>query len=210
MEELVIQNHSFEEAKLALKEFSEKTQTDLELRAFRNNKKVGEWFKDALLGGGIGVSHKVTGAELNELTEQIQTHLININDTQNKLIKEFGEVYTALEALDQEYIQGILASIKAAEHNSQKISQIIEEHKVTIEILQLFKERLDELDHLEDIDALWSMSELQTQQIADVQKQQNKATDKFQQIEQKIKYAYFFAGGSAALALIELFVILLR
>ena len=129
MEELVIKNHDFEDAKLAIKEFSEQTTTDLDLKRVDDKKGFGEWLGDAIFGGGLGTNHKVTGEELNELTVQIQSHLRSVNSTQIKLIKQFGQVYSALEALDKDYIQAILISIKATEETSKRIEATQEQIK---------------------------------------------------------------------------------
>lgn len=112
MGELVIEYHDFEKAKKEIKTFSEQTTTDLDLKRVDNSKDVGEFLGDWFFGRGVGLDHMVTGEELNDLTSQIQTHLHNINNTQIKLIKEFGQVYSALEALDKDYIQAILVSLR--------------------------------------------------------------------------------------------------
>ena len=123
MGELVIQYHDFENAKTELKEFSEQTTTDLNLERVEDTKGVGEFLGDLFFGRGIGLDHKVTGEELNELTSQIQSHLHSINNTQIKLIKEFGQVYSALEALDKDYIQAILISIEETKETSKSIQE---------------------------------------------------------------------------------------
>lgn len=162
MSELVIEYHNFENAKKEIKKFSEQTTTDLDLKRVDDSKGVGEWLGDFFLGGGMGLNHKVTGGELNELTTQIQSHLHSINNTQIKLIKEFGQVYGALEALDKDYIQAILVSIKATEETSQSIKEtqeqikkIVENQRKTLEELKKFKQKLDGYAHLGDIDKIW-------------------------------------------------------
>ena len=163
MGELVIQYHNFENAKKEIKKFSEQTTTDLDLKRVDDSKGVGEFLGDWFLGRGIGLDHKVTGEELNELTSQIQAHLHSINSTQIKLIREFGQVYSALEALDKDYIQAILISIKATEETSQgiqetqeQIKKIVENQRKTLEELKKFKQKLDGYAHLGDIDKIWS------------------------------------------------------
>lgn len=162
MGELVIQYHDFEKAKNEIKTFSEQTATDLDLKRVDNSKGVGEFLGDWFFGRGIGLDHKVTGEELNDLTSQIQTHLHSINTTQIKLIKEFGQVYSALEALDKDYIQAILVSIKATEETSggiqktqEQIKKIVENQRKTLEELKKFKQKLDGYAHLGDIDKIW-------------------------------------------------------
>lgn len=163
MSELVIQHHDFENAKIEIKKFSEQTTTDLDLKRVDDSKGVGEFLGDWFFGRGIGLDHKVTGEELNELTSQIQTHLHSLNNTQIKLIREFGQVYSALEALDKDYIQAILVSINATEETSQSIQEtqeqikkIVENQRKTLEELKKFKQKLDNYSHLGDIDKLWN------------------------------------------------------
>lgn len=163
MSELEIKTHDFEVAKKGLKEFSEQTTTDLDLKKVDTSKDVGEWFGEWLKGGGIGTDHKVTGAELNELTSQVQKHLIDINTMHRRFIQEFGQVYSALEALDKDYIQAILISIKATEETSKRIEatqeqikKIVDDQKKTLEVLKKFKQKLDNYAHLGDIDQMWN------------------------------------------------------
>lgn len=156
MSELVIKKHDFEVAKRGLKEFSQKKAEELILDTVRTN---GRFL-------GLG-DHKVTGDELNNRLCSIQQHLIYLNDTNNRTIKEFGEVYSALEALDKDYIQAILISIKATEETSKRIEstqeqikRIVNDQKKTIEVMKKFKHKLDNYSHLEDIDNIWNNMEI--------------------------------------------------
>lgn len=159
----IVKAHDFEKAKQSIKKFSEQTSTDISIRGVNEKKSGGEWIKNAIFNHELGVHHKVTGEEFNELTKQVQSHFISVNNTQIKLIKEFGEVYKALESLDKDYIQAILISVKMAEETSQgvannqkRIQSMMEDHKRTLEILKKFKEKLDSYGHLQDIDKLWA------------------------------------------------------
>lgn len=163
MDELVIKCHDFENAKKSIKDFSEDTNAAVELKKVNEKKGLGEWLGDAFRSDGMGLTHKVTGKELNELTIQIQSHLHSVNNTQIKIIKEFGQVYTALEALDKDYIQAILISIKATEKTSKRIEatqeqikKIVEDQKKTLEVLKKFKQKLEHYAHLGDIDKIWN------------------------------------------------------
>lgn len=158
MGDLVIQTHSFENSKRQLKKFSEQTTTDLDLERVDTAKGFGE----LLFGGGFGLNHRVTGDELNSLTSQIQTHLIDINTLQRKFIQEFGQVYNALEALDRDYIQAILIAIKSAQKANEDvriaqgdIEKTITMQKKTIKVLEQFKVKIDKNQHLADIDMMW-------------------------------------------------------
>lgn len=151
MADLVIQRHNFEKAKRNIKEFSLIEPDDLSLQKVDENKGLFKAF-----------NHKVTGAELNSLTNDIQNHLIGFNELNAKFVKEFGEVYNAFEALDKDYIQGILTAVKAAEHVSMEVKDAQKEIKRTVEIqkytitaLQKFKEKLDKLNYLDNIDEVW-------------------------------------------------------
>lgn len=163
MNELTIQYHDFENAKNEIKKFSEQTPTGLDLNKVDDSKSVGEFVSDFVFGRGIGLDHKVTGEELNELTSQIQKHLHSINAAQINLMKEFGQVYSALEALDKDYIQAILVSIKATEETSEgikkaqeQIKRVVENQRKTLEVLEKFRHKLDGYAHLSDIDKIWS------------------------------------------------------
>lgn len=173
MNKLDIKRHSFELAKNRLKEFSEKNEAELTIDRVKTD------------GGFLGLGdHKVTGYELNNRLESIQGHLIDMNSTNNKTIKEFKEVYNALDALDKDYITSIIASVKAIEktsndvrrqqetlkqHNNKlsnqqnkldfhqvEIDKNVDNMKKIVTTLKAFKERLDGYKHLTDIDKIWS------------------------------------------------------
>lgn len=168
-----LKRHNFDAAKNRLKEFSEKTEAELAIDRVRID------------GGFLGLGdHKVTGYELNSRLESIQGHLIDVNTTNNMTIKEFKEVYNALDSLDKEYITSIVANVKAIEKTSndvRKQQEILKQHndKLTIQqnkldfhqvdmdkqidnvkkvvtTLKAFKEQLDGYKHLTDVDKIWS------------------------------------------------------
>lgn len=173
MNELAIKRHSFDVAKNRLKEFSEKTEAELEIDKVRTD---GVFW-------GLG-DHKVTRYELNRRLETIQEHFIAVNTTNNKVIKEFREIYNALDALDKDYITSIVANVKAIEktsndvrkqqgtlkqHNEKLANQQskLDAHQAEIEknianiskivtALKIFKEKLESYKHLTDIDKIWN------------------------------------------------------
>ena len=173
MNEIDIKRHSFDLAKNRLKEFSEKTEAELEIDKVRTD------------GGFLGLGdHKVTGSELNGRLEAIQKHFIAVNTTNNKVIKEFREIYNALDVLDKDYITSIVANVKAIEktsndvrmqqgtlkqHNEKLANQQskLDAHQDEIEknvaniskivtALKVFKEKLEGYNHLTDIDKIWN------------------------------------------------------
>ena len=116
--------------------------------------------------------------------EVIQKHLIEIYTMNNKIIKEFGEVYNGLDAWDKDIMTSIIASVKAIEKTSNdvrtqqgvlkkhadelqkqhnkldahqgEIDKIVDNIKKTVNVLSLFKKEIDGLKHLTDIDKIWS------------------------------------------------------
>lgn len=166
MDELIIKTHDFEEAKNKLKEFSEKQPEELEITTVAA--------EDDFFGLVVG-DHKVTGNELNERLGVIQNHLKDLNAININTIKEFGKVYQALEALDKDYIQAILVSIKATEKTSSRIQEtnkdigiIIENQKKTLANLNNFKNTLDKYEHLKDVDEMWGNIEKINQSFEDI------------------------------------------
>lgn len=183
MNEMLIKRHSFDLAKNRLKEFSERTEAELEIDKVETD------------GGFLGLGdHKVTGYELNRRLETIQGHFIAVNTTNNKVIKEFREIYNALDALDRDYIASIIANVKAIEktsndvrvqqgtlkqHHEKLASQQskLDAHQVEIEknvaniskvvaALKVFKEKLESYKHLSDIDKIWNDCQKWHQEIS--------------------------------------------
>ena len=150
MEKIGINTHNFEEAKSQIAEFIEKVPPDIYLE------KVGT-------EGLIPIfDHLVTGIEMNKLVEEIQTCLKRINETDITFFRMFGEVYNAFDSLDKDYIQAILLSLHAAEAAAEKaqnaqedIRKTLNSQKTIISVLEQFKERQDQIEHLENIDEMW-------------------------------------------------------
>jgi DNA repair ATPase RecN len=164
MSELIIETHDFEKSIKQIKVFSEKIPKNLEFKMV----KTDGWFFH--LG-----EHKVTGTELNTLTEKIQDYLIDFNLLHIKFIKEFGQVYNALKALDKDYIQAILIAFKSAEKANDEvkvaqgdITKTIDLQKKTINVLKQFKEKIESYEHLEDVDKIWDNSQKIREEILSI------------------------------------------
>lgn len=221
MNEVVIKTHDFEVAKKGLKEFAQKEAEELKLDTVETD------------GGFLGLGdHKVTGYELNNRLGAIQQHLIDLNNTNNRTIKEFGQVYSALESLDKDYIQAILISIKATEKTSEsikatqeKIKKIVDDQKKTLEVLKNFKQKMDSYAHLKDIDEIWSdcqnnkeyvnsiielLESIYSDENQDDKKYIGSVINEAKLLIKKMKYVYLIACGSFGLALIELVILLLK
>lgn len=193
MEDLALAKHDFEISKQKIKAFSEQNSANLELEKVDDKKGFGEWLGDYFLGGGIGLEHKVTGKELNKLTEALQQNLIRINNTHKKLIEEFGQVYTTFETLDTDYIQAIVATVSSVEKTSndvqaaqERIGNIVDDLERTIMLLKQFKERLDRLSHLENIDKIWEKTEAHDAEISELMQESKHISDEVRKNAEQI------------------------
>jgi len=162
-EQLGIVNTSsnvFNEKKKELKTFSENLPKKAELPSVPSSGGLFGWFH-----------YDVTGSDLNRLTERIQDKMIEQNKVLVRTIQEFNTIYDTFSALDKEYIQGILISLKAAEEantkalkgiegvqvNQNEIKQIINQQKQVIEVLKNFKEKIEKIEHLTDVDKIFAV-----------------------------------------------------
>lgn len=208
MDEIEIKRHSFELAKNRLKEFSEKTEDELEIDKVETD------------GGFLWLfDHKVTGYELNKRLEKIQGNFVAVNTINNKVIKEFKEIYNALDVLDKDYIASIVANVKAIEktsndvrrqqgtlkkHNEKlekqqnklnqqqfEIKQQLEKNNQIMNILNSFRKKLEEYEHLTDIDKIWNDCKTiqnETQIVSDrISKFLKKITDDIASVNNKNK-----------------------
>lgn len=148
----------FNKKKNELKSFSENLPKEADLPSVPNS------------GGLFGLfNYDVTGSDLNRLTERIQDKMIEQNKVLVRTIQEFNTIYDTFSALDREYIQGILISLKAAEEanakalkgiegvqeNQNEIKQIINQQKQVIQVLKNFKEKIEKIEHLADVDKIF-------------------------------------------------------
>lgn len=154
-----IEKTNFEKKKNQLKTFADQTPASPELDKFSTDGNLS----DFLTGGLFGLmEHKVTGEELNNLVTELQACLAECNERDRTLIKEFGQVYETFEALDKDYIQGILIGVKSAEKASAEaktaqkdINDTIKALQITINKLKEFKDEIKRYSHLKDIDDMW-------------------------------------------------------
>ena len=175
---LDIKEHDFQIAKDSLKEFTDSAKKELDLTKVSTSTGIFGLF-----------NHKVTGSELNQLTSKIQEHLIHLNKLNHSLVEEFVQIYNAFESLDKDYIAGIVTAIKAAEEVSKReqedrrnIKEMIQHQDGAVKVLKKFKEDIDKLKHLTDVDTAWEMLEEQTQKMSDFDRQ---VSEKFEQWTQE-------------------------
>lgn len=156
-----IERTDFEKQKKELKKFAEQPATSTELDIFSTD---GQW-SDFWSGGIAGVlsGHKVTGEEMNSLVTELQMCFAEINERDQKVIKEFGQVYRTFEALDKGYIQGILIGVESAKEASREakeaqkdIDDTIKALQITVNKLKQFKEEVNRNKHLSNVDEIWS------------------------------------------------------
>ena len=137
-----IVKHNFEAAKGKIQRFS-------------NNLPSNQPFEKVETDAGLfGWSdHKVTGEELNSLTDKLQGRFIALNSSLREVVKEFNEVYNALDALDKDYTQAILIAVNEAKDSSKKaldaqenIGKTILALKVTVDNLKELKSQVSAID----------------------------------------------------------------
>ena len=182
-----IQPHNFEEAKNKLQKFVKQTNSDKTLSKVEEKK----WIFD----------HKVTGEELNKLVVQIQNGLVDLQKTDIKVYHQIEAVYDAFEALDKDYIAAILINVKNAEEAGKqaqeanatlkkvidKQEKILKKQEEVIGVLKSHKEKLDKLQHLENIDELWDFVDVHDRKLNENNEQtkilQNDLEDNKKEIE---------------------------
>ena len=137
-------------------------------------------------GGFLGLgSHKVTGSEINEnLVKPLQENLNSVQENIKNLFMTSQEIYRTFDALDKEYISGILTSIGMANETSNQalaasmdakdanqkaelanndIRRTIEALKQTVNAIKNLKaatslsqfSNISGLTHVSDIDSIW-------------------------------------------------------
>ncbi|MFV0561398.1 MAG: hypothetical protein ACK5NA_11960 [Enterococcus sp.] len=157
---------AFNEKKEELKKFSTQIPTQEELPSVPTR------------SGFFGIfKYKVTGEDFNELTDKIQERMIDQNKAIINIMKEFSTIYDTFSALDKDYIQRIMTSLDAARIANKKandglkkikknqtklkksqedISAVTNQQKQIIQVLKSFKEKLETLKHLEDVDQIYT------------------------------------------------------
>lgn len=164
--ETKIRTEKYEKQKNKIKKFSEDIPGEIELKTVPYSK------------GPFGLAeYKVTGRDYNKLAENIQDLLIDQNKNTTKIIKEFSTIYETFTILDNDYIKRIIINLQVSqdannkareslellkeeqnktEINQREISQLLAHQETVVEVLQNYKEKLEEIKHLDDIDTLYS------------------------------------------------------
>ena len=138
MSDIVIADHDFEKAKREIKKFSENVPQRIRIPEVTTVNKGWLWDSD----------HKVSGYELNDRLQGVNNAIIEFNNFNVKIVKEFRSVYDAFEALDKDYVKGILSAVKSAEKASDEAIKASNEAKT---VGQNAKETSDKLDKVVDV-----------------------------------------------------------
>ncbi|OUO18234.1 hypothetical protein B5F90_10455 [Alistipes sp. An31A] len=206
-----IQAHQFELAKCKIKDTSNKV-TDVSLSPFETKGKfLGSWS-----------NHNITGKEMNDFVKTLQKTFIEINNNTRTTYNFIGEVYSAFDALDKEYIQGILTAIESSKKASDQarkasdqalraqidINQTVEALQLTVKSLLEFKKTMSnnltiirnsliQITSLEDCnqDIPNIKTSNDSQDAVKIKQQQQNQYDK------RIRILYFIIGGSLALTI---------
>lgn len=130
-----------------------------------------------------------TSADVNKLAEAIQEGMIQQNKQIVKIIKEFEVVYNTFNSLDEVYVQEIVKSFNTAvgahekanqnikrlnqqqqeiEKDQKDIKGIIKTLEKMVTVLKDFKEKLDKVRHLFDVDMIFSDAEENKMQLNSV------------------------------------------
>ncbi len=139
-QELKVSKDQFDKKKKELKEIGKGIQTNYKMEKVKTS--GDNWF-------GWG-DHKVTGAEMNDFIVVVQKYFTKIGETDNKIIKEFQKVYDTFDALDKEYINGIVGNMKTLEEKCIDIKNKFDVNNMSMtELLKELvktKSRLDEAE----------------------------------------------------------------
>lgn len=160
-------------------------------------------------GGLFGrFDYKVTGEELNNFTSKVQSRLIGQNQAIKKTTQEFGSVYTsiietlrlvnvslagAVKASNQAHEAGVkagknAAKVKTAQDDIKKLviinNTLLQNHKEVIQKLKTHKEKLDEIEHITDVDKLYSDFYVKSQEL---EKENNKISEQIITVSSEIE-----------------------
>ena len=223
--DLQISNHDFNAAKEQLKKFAEQDIKELKFDKVRTHEDIFglEW-----------AEHGVTGKELNSLIEKLQKYFSNVYDRDQNLIKEFGEVYKALEALDKDYIQAILTSVSAIKKTNEKIlieqeriDKSIDKQTATLVALKQFKEKVSAQLSENDSSKLVTLIEQLESRVEEIEKSSSIMKDESSEISQlkneldsvksqvnilsnKLLTSFVLTGIATGFAIVTLIILLMR
>ena len=116
----IIKPKLFEDAKKNIQSISKSISKDISLRGVEEN----TW---------LVFDHRVTGEEFNERITKIQSCIMDFNKKHTQFVQVFGQVYDALDSLDNEYLTAIIGTIKGVEEASNQAKQAQKDTNIIIE-----------------------------------------------------------------------------
>ncbi|WP_214699671.1 MULTISPECIES: hypothetical protein [unclassified Exiguobacterium] len=162
--------------------------------------------------------------DLSAAKSEIKKIITEINDVSIKT-EEHTLRINKLEQTDKVHA-GTLEKLAQVD---DRILQRIDSYDGEIDDLNKFKEELEGISHLKDVDRLWELVEEQASQLIEskedlttsIQKNKDEVDEKItdvvkssdaavETLVKKIKYAYWIAGGSAGLAILEMILLLMK
>lgn len=171
-------------------------------------------------------------ASMDSDIKSIQKDFDNHKSTYKTLLdyKTKLEGYEHLDDIDRMWVNIETNSEKISENDNRimECNNAIDSYKQSIDTLFIFKSKIEEYEHLCDVDSMWHReNELQenldtTNNLVDIQQKQiidiEKAINEIQQnneirnklFSRKLKIAYAIAGSSIGIAMIELILIMIK
>ena len=185
----IIKPKLFEDAKKNIQSISKSISKDISLSSVEEN----TW---------LVFDHRVTGEEFNERITKIQSCIMDFNKKHTQFVQVFGQVYDALDSLDNEYLTAIIGTIKGVEEASNQAKQaqkdtnkIIEQQKNLLKVLEDHKNKLDELKHLTNIDEIWSESKALQDDMQIFKDKYSEMKEQFSQLSMSLKSLQEFANS---------------
>ena len=156
MNEIEIKKHNFEIAKKRIGDFK-----------LSNNGNSFARIEEKEFFGFF--DHNVTGQEMNKHIDKVQNAFIGVNKYINDIVKEFKEIYKALDALDKEYINGIIKSLEKAQKAINENNDTVKNLEETVNHLLEIEENIDVFK--QDIANLNNNNTTRTSRIANIKLQ---------------------------------------
>ena len=141
-EEIVVKRQNFDKAMQSIDTFAKSSNKSTALKSVE--------------GGMFGV---ITEKKLNDFVSKLNTVLIDLKKFDLGTLDIITDIYKALDALDKDHISGILIAANSAKVASDKANKNVEAIDKIIKVLQKFKESLEKMEHLMDVDKAWGILE---------------------------------------------------
>jgi len=156
--DIVIKRQNFDIEQSNLKKLAEEAKKEISIHQVQKKK----W----------SFSNSAKIEDVNVAISDIQSHFFKMKAINQEMIDQFGVVHKIFAALDSEYLSGIVAAIKSAEKVSKEerkdraaIKELVARHTEAVKSLNEFKNDLEKLKHLNEIDKAWELIETQSKNL---------------------------------------------